>query len=120
MELFKATHVDVGVIRVGQANVPVKWFFEGLTREKFALDAKGEPLVHAGCGCTASFRLEDDGIVALYSDRGGTIGPITKAITVHYKPSPGTPIYVKNDRGVDVINTALGKTVLTFTVNATQ
>lgn len=119
--LFKQTSVKLEPIKAGQKNVPVEWLFDSITKEDIAsyVDAKGETqyAIKPGCGCTASFEVLDDRIKALYSDGGNNKGAVSKSVTVYHKPSdPSVPVRSKNERGVDVFNPALGKTVLMFTV----
>lgn len=119
MGLFKETSVNMGDIRPGQSDVLIEWFFDQLTKDDIAVDSEGKFAIAPSCGCTASFEVLEDRIIAKYNDSGNTIGPVSKSATVYYK-SGDTPVKVVNNRGVETYNPDLGKTVLFFTVNVVK
>lgn len=119
MNLYKETTLKLGNIRPKQKDVRAFWEFDELTKDRVATykDSNGvvQPAIRVGCGCTANVVVQDDGIQALYNDRGNAKGVVTKNITVYYKTGD-LPIRIKNDSGIETFNSELDKTVLFFEV----
>jgi len=85
------------------------------------VDAKGNtvPAIGFSCGCTGTPEIMGNALRVLYNDGGNVSGKITKSITVYYKPpNEDVLVRVKNERGVEVFNPELSKTVLVFTATA--
>lgn len=116
MALYKETSVNVGDIKAGQQNVKVEWFFDQLKKEDLAVTPEGKYAIQPSCGCTANFDVLDDRIVAHYNDGGNNVGLVSKAVTVYYNDAH-VDVMVKNTKGVETYNPALGKTVLMFSAN---
>lgn len=121
-QMFKSTTVNVGEIKKGQKNVVVDFEFDSLRPDEIAtyVDAKGNevPAIGFSCGCTGTPEIFPDKLRVLYNDGGNVSGAITKSITVFYKPATDILIRVKNERGVEVWNPELSKTVLVFNATA--
>ena len=119
MSLYKETTIKLGNIKRKQKNVRAFWEFDELTKDRIEtyVDSDGvtQPAVKVGCGCTASVKILDNGIEALYSDRGNVKGVVTKNITVYYK-TDDLPVRIKNKNGVEMFNPQLEKTILFFEV----
>ena len=118
MGFFKETSVNIGDIKPGSIN-KVEWVFDQVKKSDIAINPNGTYAIVPACGCTANFEVLEDKIVANYTDNGNTLGPIGKSVTVYYN-DVGVETMLKNKKGVDVYNPALGKTVLMFSANVVR
>ena len=120
-KLFKSTVAETVDIKAGQKNVNIEWPFEDLKPHELATykDSSGNDklAIAFGCGCTGTPELLSDRLCVKYNDSGNNKGLVSKALTVFYKDSEDTPVRVRNEKGVEIFNPNLGKTVLTFSVN---
>ena len=115
MELIKQKHVNAGIIKPGQKNVPIQWELNQGAFDRIEF-------VKATCGCTTP-TWDANSILAKYNDSSDPAVIKTntnKAILVtkklHVYLKDGKLLKVFNTRGIEEFNPDKEKIEISFTV----